>query len=107
MLIHEFGHALGLEHPFEDGDGDTVNGITDPWSSVFPEDTVMAYRVPQSGSWPEFFTDNDLNALLQIWGVESAFTVPISGFVEPDLSSVPYQLFSAQNDVVFGSAGDR
>ena len=52
------------------GDGDAVNGITDPWLSAYPEDTVMAYRNPFSGSWPDFFTDNDINALIEVWGAE-------------------------------------
>ena len=72
-LIHEFGHSLGLEHPFEAGDGDVFNGSTDPWSSAYPEDTVMAYRSPRSESWPEFFSDNDLNALIEVWGAEARY----------------------------------
>ena len=72
-LIHEFGHSLGLEHPFEARDGDVFNGITDPWSSAHPEDTVMAYRSPRSESWPEFFSDNDLNALIEVWGAEALY----------------------------------
>ena len=73
VLIHEFGHSLGLEHPFEAGDGDVFNGVTDPWASAYPEDTVMAYRNPSSGTWPDFFTDNDLNALIEVWGAERQF----------------------------------
>ena len=73
VLIHEFGHSLGLEHPFENRDGDVFNGIIDPWNSAFPEDTVMAYRTPGAGIWPEFFTDNDLNALIEAWGAERQF----------------------------------
>ena len=72
-LIHEFGHSLGLEHPFEARDGDVFNGSTDPWSSAHPEDTVMAYRSPRSKSWPEFFSDNDLNALIEVWGAEARY----------------------------------
>ena len=71
VLIHEFGHSLGLEHPFDEGDGDVLNGITDPWLSAYPEDTVMAYRYPLSGQWPNFFTENDLNALVEVWGAEA------------------------------------
>jgi len=103
VLIHEFGHALGLEHPFENGDGDSVNGITNPWSSSFPEETVMAYRQPQLSSWPEFFTDNDLNALMQVWGRETTLSVPTSVFSEPELSGVTFNLLSTQNDVLVGS----
>ena len=72
-LIHEFGHSLGLEHPFEARDGDVFNGSMDPWSSAYPEDTVMAYRSPRSESWPEFFSDNDLNALIEVWGAEARY----------------------------------
>ena len=68
--VHEWGHSLGLEHPFEAGDGDTYNGNSDPWSSAYPEQTVMAYRPPQSGNWPDFFTTSDISALIEIWGAE-------------------------------------
>ena len=73
VLLHEFGHSLGLEHPFEASDGDVVNGITDPLLSAYPEDTVMSYRNPLSGQWPDSFTDNDLSALIEVWGAETQY----------------------------------
>jgi len=69
--IHEFGHAMGLEHPFDNSDGDYY-GSTNSGASAYPEDTVMAYRSPLGGSWPTWYSSNDLLALQKIWGVDAS-----------------------------------
>lgn len=71
--LHEIGHVLGLEHPFDNSDGDFYLS-TDPYRSAFPEDTVMAYRSPRGGIWPERFTINDIVALQTIWGMKATPT---------------------------------
>ena len=59
-----------FKRPFDHGDGDSFGG-RDPWtSSVFPEDTVMAYRSPLSGQWPQWFSASDIRALVETWGLE-------------------------------------
>lgn len=65
--LHELGHVLGLEHPFENSDGDFFRS-TNPFKSAYPEETVMSYRDPITGFYPTDFTENDLRALTQIWG---------------------------------------
>jgi hypothetical protein len=72
-LIHELGHSLGLEHPFDGGDGDYFES-TSSSQGAYPEDTVMAYRTPQSGLWPNSFSTNDFQALQEIWGSSAAKT---------------------------------
>ena len=68
LFLHEFGHALGLEHPFDNTDGDCI-GSTDPWSngSAHTGHTLMAYRNPP-GKVKTFFTELDIAALQAIWG---------------------------------------
>jgi len=68
VFIHEIGHILGLEHPFDNSDGDFYQS-TNPQLSAFPNQTVMAYREPQQGAWPSVYSSNDLLALQQIWGI--------------------------------------
>ena len=70
LFLHELGHALGLEHPFDNTDGDCI-GSTDPWSngSAHTGHTLMAYRNPP-GKVKTFFTELDIAALQVIWGVE-------------------------------------
>ena len=100
-MIHEWGHSLGMEHPFEDGDGDVVGGITDPWNSAYPEDTVMAYRSPQEGYWPDFFSINDLNALIAAWGAErQLLTMEVDHFIGQVYGELVY---SARGDDVISS----
>jgi len=101
--IHEFGHTLGLEHPFDNGDGDYY-GSTSSTASAFPEDTVMAYRSPQGSSWPTWYSANDINALVSIWGVESTSITSMAA-----TSSPVYRFYNSQNGEHFytSSAGEK
>lgn len=66
ILLHEFGHTLGLEHPFNSNDGDYYV-TTNPWGNgATTNDTVMAYQ--QIDDFPVTWRTADRDALTGIWG---------------------------------------
>ena len=101
VYIHELGHALGLEHPWDRNDGDWATNGPD---EVSPTDSVMEYvNTDTEGNVYSWFSEIDVKALEEIWGK--------AGEIPPILSISPYsklgdrvtenptdQIFLANND---------
>ena len=80
VYLHEMGHALGLEHPWDKGDGDWA---TDNSNEISPTDSVMEYSARDSaGNIYTWYSEVDVKALEEIWG--KANEIP------PILSLTPY-----------------
>ena len=89
-ITHEIGHALGLSHPFDDGEN--ANFDTD--------DTVMSYNKSSDG-WDSWFSDYDIATLIDIWGVENDDARGFEG-----ASSDDYLKGTIGKDIIAGFAGD-
>ena len=59
-IIHEFGHTLGLSHPYE-------SPYSPNWTN---DDTAMSVNIGENG-WSSWFTDTDILALKNMWGSEN------------------------------------
>ena len=58
IYLHEFGHFLGMEHPFDDND-------TDVWYDESTNDTVMSYNYQPSSYW--WFRKADIDTITGMW----------------------------------------
>ncbi len=67
IYLHELGHILGMEHPFDDFDKDCIY-TTKPWASnsATKFQTMMAYIIPKE--YPDWYTSHDMRSLVKIWG---------------------------------------
>ncbi len=72
VLLHEIGHSLTLEHPFEDDDGD-VYGSTYGENAVDISETLLAYET-NNHPYTDWYTSLDIEALKEIWGENFAPT---------------------------------
>ena len=67
LILHELGHALGLDHPFD--------GVTLPAAFENNHYTVMSYSAdPISGAYNEAMMLYDVLALQSVWGAKPATT---------------------------------
>ena len=87
IFLHELGHFLGLEHPWDKDDGDwAVSNWSDPHAS-----TRMGYNEHLDGSF-SWFSDLDVEALEYIWGKGlwlSYFSgVPVSADYDIDTNNI-------------------
>jgi hypothetical protein len=58
IYLHEFGHFLGMEHPFDDNDNDV-------WYGESTNDTVMSYNYQPSSYW--WFRQVDIDTITGMW----------------------------------------
>ena len=65
-FLHELGHVLGLEHPFDNSDGDAEG---QRFGQPDAATTMMSYTRPQEG-WPGSYQMLDWAALATVWGLD-------------------------------------
>lgn len=90
VWIHELGHSIGLSHPNDETTDKSITG----------EMTVMSYFPrTEGGTYPTFFTEQDIKNLISIWG-PSKDSDSIIGYDTDDILTG-----TGGHDVIIGNKG--
>ena len=74
--MHELGHAVNLEHPFNDRDGDVYGSEY----STSKDEAIMAYGSPSEwGRYHKWFTEIGVEALHSIWSKPEYYSPEFRG----------------------------
>lgn len=74
VLLHELGHALGLQHPLTESDTSGATVLLNSFSTI--SNTVMldVNASTNNGAWPSWFGNFDLQALRYLYGAKAYAT---------------------------------
>lgn len=74
VLLHELGHALGLQHPLTESDTSGATVLLNQFSTITNTVMLDVNASSNNGSWPAWFGSFDLQALRYLYGSKAYAT---------------------------------